>query len=385
MGSGPAGLYLHIPFCQRKCAYCDFYSTTDLDLRAPFLTAMLSEIRRTVGADLTFDTLYVGGGTPSVLAPDVIAQLVHSAQKHLRFGIDPEITIEVNPGTVDSAVLSKYRQCGINRINIGVQSFDPLALKLLGRIHSTQAARTAVQEARSAGFNNIGLDLMYALPGQTEQAWRSDLKQALAFAPEHLACYMLTYEPGTPIDAARQAGELQPLDDAASGDLFDITMRVLEDHGYEHYEISNFARQGPAQVPSRRSRHNQKYWTFQPYIGLGPSAHSFQPPYRSWNGRDVHQYVAMIEAGRSPEAGRETLTHTQQLTEFIYLRLRCVDGIDWVQGQEWFGLDLHAILASELSQFEQEGLLRIEAERCSLTRKGMHVADSIAARLIARI
>ena len=384
-GSESAGLYLHIPFCRRKCGYCDFYSTTDLNLREPFIEAILGEIRLTSAADLTFDTLYLGGGTPSVLTPEAIARLVQNAQRHLKFDSDPEITIEVNPGTVDAAALAAYRQSGINRINIGVQSFDPQALKLLGRIHSVDAARAAIQDARSAGFENIGLDLIYALPGQTEAVWLKDLKQALFFAPEHLACYMLTYEQGTPIDVARQTGEITPLGDDIAGRLFDTTGTFLEDRGYEHYEVSNFARRGDNDAQCLRSKHNQKYWTFIPYIGLGPAAHSFIPPQRFWNGRDVEQYIVDVSAGRSPREGHETLTDEQQLTEFLYLRLRCADGIELTQFRHRFDRDLQKLFATELSRLKEEGLLEIDTQRCFLTRSGMRYADSVAARLIAEI
>lgn len=382
-----AGLYIHIPFCVKKCAYCDFYSTADLALRNDFLDGLVREMKLLESPSFTFDTIYLGGGTPSVLSPHHIAHLIDSAFDHFSFSDNVEITIEVNPGTVDIDNLHAYRQIGIDRINIGVQSFSDDSLGLLGRIHTKDEAAAAINAARKTGFSNIGLDLIYGLPGQDPEAWQKDLQRAVKFSPEHLSCYTLTYEDGTPLGKMRAEGEVKPLGDDAVADLFKIMQHILSRHGYEQYEIANFAKIPAQNTPlhhgtSYRSRHNQKYWTSVPYIGLGPSAHSFAEPVRSWNVADLHTYLDRIEKGSLPIQASETLTREQRLTETLYLALRTVEGIDIPGLEEKFHLNFHDCYEDALGDLAMQEMLELTETRCALTRKGMRFLDGIVALLV---
>jgi oxygen-independent coproporphyrinogen-3 oxidase len=282
----PGGIYIHIPFCIKKCDYCDFYSVADLSLEQDFVNALVKEITLTAKqAVFPCDTIYLGGGTPSVLKPENIQKIITTIFQNFSILSDSEITIEVNPGTVNPDTLKAYIQAGINRINIGVQSFNDDNLRFMGRIHSAQDAKKSVKWAEDAGFVNMGIDLIYGLPKQNRELWIEDIEKAVNHNPAHLSCYMLTFEHGTPLDRRRIKGEFSLLNDKTAGDLFETTINFLEDKGYTQYEISNFAK-----TKGQRSRHNLKYWSFAPYIGLGPSAHFFMFPKRQWNYRSLISY-----------------------------------------------------------------------------------------------
>lgn len=375
-----SGIYIHIPFCVRKCPYCDFYSVSDTALEAAFLEALQMEMRMRSSPSLTFDTLYIGGGTPSVLKPSSIDCLIQTACRCFSILPDAEITIEVNPGTVDAEKLRDYRRAGINRINIGVQSFQDENLRFLGRVHSAADATNVLRWARQAGFDNVGLDLIYGIPGQSRQCWRQDLATAVDIQPEHLSCYMLTFEAGTLMDKRRQKGEIEPLQEGKLSELFETTIGYLAYQDYRQYEISNFARQ-----PARRSRHNQKYWAFVPYIGLGPSAHSFTAPERSWNHRSVKRYIAAISSGLSPIEDKEVLTRGQQMIEMIYLGLRKTEGIDLQRFNQQFGVDFNHQCKHLIEQLQKEKYLETTQNHCFLTRRGQILLDSIADMLIAAV
>jgi oxygen-independent coproporphyrinogen-3 oxidase len=377
--AGAAGLYAHIPFCLQKCPYCDFYSMTDRSLVPAFLKALKKEMSLVHEVPLQFDSLYIGGGTPSVLKTQYIDDIVRTVDKYFKVLPACELTIEINPGTVKSEDLNDYEKIGINRINIGVQSFRDDNLKFLGRIHSAQNVGDTIKQARRAGFNNLGLDLIYCIPGQTKTSWLKDLEKAVAFEPQHLSCYMLTYEQGTPMDRDRQKGYFQPMDGKSAGELFQITAEFLSTRGYQHYEISNFALSN-----ALRSRHNQKYWSFAPYIGLGPSAHSFIPPMRCWNHSDVTQYVSDLAAGRLPVSGKEELNEEQLMIEAVYLGLRKTEGIDLDLFESRFGTSFFQLFGEKLKNFEEKGYLHATQNRCALTPKGMLFLDSIASAFTSK-
>ncbi|MDJ0818190.1 MAG: radical SAM family heme chaperone HemW, partial [Desulfobacterales bacterium] len=250
-----AGLYIHIPFCRRKCFYCDFYSITDLTQTHSFLAALDQEMALAGQTHLEFDTVYIGGGTPSMLNADAIESVVSGAFRHFKIRTEAEVTIEVNPGTVSFGDLKRYYQAGINRLNIGIQSFNDRNLAFLGRIHSSREAATSIQQARQAGFDNIGLDLMYGLPEQKEQQWLDDLNTAVALHPEHISCYLLTRESGTPLDHDMAGGRINLPSEDHLRRLFGCTIEFLTGHGYRHYEISNFARLSGDGSASWISRH----------------------------------------------------------------------------------------------------------------------------------
>lgn len=371
------GIYIHIPFCIRKCPYCDFYSVTDVSRQDEFVQALMREIRLYQGGSGNFDTVYFGGGTPSILAPEAVGRILETVMQTFSAASDTEITLEVNPGTVNHRSLAEFRQVGINRLNIGVQSFRADALRFLGRIHTADEAARVIGQAGDVGFDNIGLDLIYGLPDQTASDWRADVCRALEFTPEHLSCYMLTYEAGTPMDLARKQGLFRPLADDPAGDLFDLTSDLLQARGYEHYEISNYAR-----TPSLRSRHNQKYWDFTPYLGFGPSAHAFNPPRRYWNHRDLRAWLADLDQGRRPVQGEERLTREQHITEALYLGLRRVEGIDIREFDRVFGECFVRRYADGIEQLIQMKCIELSPDACRLTRKGMRYLDSIVALLI---
>jgi len=373
----PSGIYIHIPFCIKKCPYCDFYSVTDLSLQDAFVRALKLEISMNRQPDMVFDTVYLGGGTPSVLSPDAVGQLLESVHNTFCITKDAEITLEVNPGTVNGKKLADLRHAGINRLNIGVQSFQDKNLKFLGRIHSASDASRIIDYAREACFENIGLDLIYGLPDQSDVSWRSDLRRAMDIEPEHLSCYMLTYESGTPLDNFRKQGIIHPLPETQSATLFETTMKVADDSGYEHYEISNYAR-----FPAARSRHNQKYWAFIPYLGFGPSAHSYSGNRRYWNHRSISDYLSDIDRGKRPIESEEFLNREQQIMETLYLGLRKIEGIDIPAFDRKYGVRFSMLYGKVITHLNQIGCIEIDSSRCRLTRKGMLFLDSIAAMLI---
>ena len=384
MPDKPAGLYVHIPFCLRKCRYCDFYSISDLSQTPGFLAALKQEMQMNSGTSLVFDTLYIGGGTPSALAPEAIGQIIETASRYFSIAFDAEITLEVNPGTVTLDNLSEYRKFGVNRLNIGVQSFDDNNLRFLGRLHSGSDARLSVERARRAGFNNIGLDLIFGLPGQDKTNWLSDLTAAVDIEPEHLSCYMLTCEPGTPLGRDVKTGRIRLTAEGVVLDLFNTTIHFLTSRSFLHYEVSNFARMaGPNHEP-RTSRHNLKYWSFAPYIGLGPSAHSFIEPERYWNHRSVATYVRQIEAGSSAMAEKERLTKEQMMIEAIYLGFRTTRGIDLDEFKAKFDIGFTQTFFKTIAELETRGMIKMNEGHCALTRKGLLVIDSIASMFICQ-
>jgi oxygen-independent coproporphyrinogen-3 oxidase len=380
-----AGLYIHIPFCTRKCPYCDFYSIADLSLIPAYLSCLAKEMQAVSHDDLVFDTIYLGGGTPSLLTPKQIARVLENAFHTFSIAANAEITIEVNPGTVTQNQLKAYQQAGIQRINIGAQSFNPKILAFLKRIHSVDQAIRAVQHARDAGFKNLGIDLIYGVPGQDKRVWLQDLKTAIAFSPEHLSCYSLSYEKGTPLEHDLRNNRFKPLTDEMTANLFEMTHACLGDAGYEHYEISNFARKDDAaatpETKDFRSKHNLKYWALAPYIGLGPAAHSYIGQIRSWNYADVNRYIACLNEGKLPLQGKEVLTKKQMMMEAIYLGLRTPEGIDISGFEKKFNMAFEPLFPAVLADMIPQRWITLSEERCALTLKGMLLLDSIAARL----
>lgn len=378
--NGLYGIYIHIPFCIRKCPYCDFYSITDLSVIPRFVRAVVREIEMTAVRPVMADTIFFGGGTPSLLNAGQIAGILEAVHRCFNISDDTEITMEVNPGALDAGGLRDLHEAGINRLNIGIQSFCDPALDFLGRIHTAADGMRAFAAARDAGFDNIGLDLMFGLPGRTPDQWQRDLETAVHLSPEHLSCYQLTYETGTRMAADLEANRFRPLPEENAGKMFEQTGRFLASAGYERYEISNFAAS-----PSRRSRHNLKYWTFAPYLGFGPSAHSFSGCRRFWNVRDVADYLSRIDAGESPMEADETLDRNRQMTEAVYLGLRLADGISIAGFENRFQVGFASLFGGIVTFFESRDFLKADSGRCRLTPKGMGFADSIVARFIEAV
>ena len=362
--SEPAGLYLHVPFCARKCAYCDFYSVTDGDAAA-FVGAVARELALHRDRFDTFGTLYLGGGTPSVLTDDALLELVVALGAHLTPG--SEITVEANPDDLDADRLTRWRAAGVDRLSLGIQSLDDDLLRWLGRRHDAAQALAAVDAAREAGFDDLSLDFMYGIPGQRAAAWADTLDRVVDLGAEHLSCYQLTFAPGTPLGRRAESGEISPPDDEASRDLFIATSERLTTAGYEHYEVSNFAR------PGRRSRHNSGYWRRTPYLGLGPSAHSFDGARRWWNVRSVSGYVDALVAGDSAVEEAEVIDAEQARLEALMLGLRTSDGV---------ALDVVGVGREEdLASAVEEGLICSDGRVLRPSIEGLIVADALALSL----
>ena len=368
-----SGLYVHIPFCKTKCPYCDFYSITDASLVESYLAALDAEARLYRDRFPVFDSLFLGGGTPSWLGEAQIAELMKNLRRHFTFAPDSEITLEANPDDVTADKLAVWRDLGLNRLSLGVQSFDEAELQFLGRRHTARQTEAAIDLIRAAGFTNLGLDLMYGLPGQTLDAWLKTLEKALSFAPEHLSCYQLTLAPETPMGRRLAAGSLTPPDEETQREFFLLTANFLTDRGYLHYEVANFARQGPqaGSLCHYCCRHNLKYWTRTPYLGLGPGAHSFLAGRRWWNFSSVEEYCASLNAGAAPVAGAETLTPEQIRLETLALGFRTREGVSLAIIREQPGGD--AMVAA----LTQAGLVRVDRDRVIATLDGLVVADRL--------
>ncbi|MFZ4438771.1 MAG: coproporphyrinogen-III oxidase family protein [Syntrophales bacterium] len=401
------GLYIHIPFCLRKCTYCGFYSITDRSLIPAFLSALRREIDIYRGWTASFDTLYIGGGTPSVLQEGDLEALIADIRTAFTITADAEITVEANPADITEYFLATLHRSGVNRLSIGIQSFDDCSLALLGRRHTALQAISAVQRVRDAGFENIGLDLIYGIPWHwghdaascphekhstasgangvngdmmphrvpiyaSMEAWLSTLDKAIGMNPDHISCYQLTLEEGTPLAQKCSRGEVILPEESVLADFFCNTSKFLEENGYCHYEVSNFAR------PGRESRHNRKYWNHVPYLGLGPAAHSFSGRERRWNRSSVEAYIGDLESGREPVESKETLSDEQLGLEALFLGFRTRRGICLETFRSRYGQDLLAEKREMVERLTREGLVEIRDGFLRPTRAGMAVADSLA-------
>lgn len=375
-----AGLYLHIPFCEHKCLYCDFYSIapdgsrTDYDLLiARFLEALDREAIQH-GKDPRFrerfDTVFFGGGTPSLLSPSNISEVLGLLSRCYQISEDAEVTLETNPGTVDAEKLRAFRKAGINRLSIGIQSFHEDDLRFLTRIHSAEQARACVRGAKEAGFENVSVDLIFALPNQTMERWESNLRQALELEPKHLSCYSLIVEPTTPLARLVESKQVTPLSPEADNAMYQFTIEYLRDHGFEQYEVSNFA------LPGYRSLHNGNYWNHSNYLGLGPSAHSFWNGKRWWNIANVNGYIGRLEQSLLPIAGEEELSAEQLRDEEIFLGLRS-DGLDVAGFLTRHKFDLVERHRSFVDELLSARLAAFDGAKLRLTAKGYAVCDEI--------
>ena len=373
MHAKTAGLYIHIPFCLSKCPYCDFYSVSSLSMLPAFLEVLFQEMELYRGRIGPCDTVYIGGGTPSLLNPWQLEAILTGVRENFQLLPDPEITLETNPADLEQASLASIRALGINRLTIGCQSFDQAILEFLERRHSASQAVNAIEAARSAGFTNVGLDLIYGIPGQGMEAWMDTLRRALSFAPEHLSCYQLTVEPETPLGIRYRQGAFSLPDEILQYEFFMKTAEMLEDAGYVHYEVSNFA--GDMTLASR---HNQKYWDHTPYLGLGPSAHSFSANRRWWNCRSADRYITALKSGHLPVEASESLTREQLQLEALYLGLRTKRGIHLQDYATRYCFNLLTQKEDRLTILQDEGLIAIEDGYLYPTRAGLAMADSLA-------
>jgi oxygen-independent coproporphyrinogen-3 oxidase len=365
------GLYLHVPFCASICHYCNFNrGVFDAALKARYVAALEREIRA-AGDGRAADTIYFGGGTPSLLEPAEIGRLVAACRGAFAVAADAEVTLEANPETVTAGRLAAFREAGVSRLSFGVQSFDDAELKALGRAHDAARARAAVAEARAAGFDNLSLDLMMWLPGQRLEGWQASVEALVALGPEHASLYLLELYPNAPLreEMARAGTSQAPDEDAA--DMYLWALDRLDLAGYEHYEISNVAK------PGRRSRHNLKYWTGGSWLGFGCGAHSTADGARWHNIAATPDYVAVVEEGGSPAVGRRALDRAERLEERLFTGLRLADGVDLAGVDDEFGTDVWAAYGDALAPYLEAGAVVRNFGRLALTRSGMLVANEV--------
>jgi len=374
------GIYIHIPFCEHKCGYCDFYSITNLSLQKDFVQALLREIdlrAKHIINSQPFDTIYLGGGTPSLLSAEETERIFTRLKMRFSFTSDCEITIEVNPGTITSGKLRLYKEQGINRLSIGVQSFRQKELQFLERIHSVEETNETFNMAREAGFGNIGIDLIYALPGQTIESWEYTLRKAVALQPEHISAYNLTFEEGTPFYSRLQRGELNKAAEEKEKILFLQTETFLRRGGYLHYEVSNYARS-----VTFISRHNYKYWLHVPYLGFGPAAHSFWQNERFANVRGLDSYLAMLGNDKLPLAFKERIDDEKRRFENIFLQLRTYEGLSLQNFEQEFKRSFAQVYKRQINHLLDEGLAELNNNYFRLTSKGMMVCDAILPQFV---
>jgi oxygen-independent coproporphyrinogen-3 oxidase len=370
-----AGLYVHVPFCEQKCEYCDFYSLTQLEHIEAFTTALLREIelRSPQFAEVTFTTVFLGGGTPSLLSPAQLKRIWQHLHDHFSIHPDAECSIESNPGTLSFEKLATYRALGLNRLSMGVQSFNPDELNFLGRIHTVEDVYENMENARKAGFGNINIDLMTAFPGITTESFLNSLNCARKLQPEHIACYTLIFEPGTVFFKRMQRGELKPIGEDEEAGYYEMAADILAKAGYMQYEISNFA-SGEDYI----CRHNLAYWRHQPYLGLGPSAHSFHCNERFANPRSLAIYLKQLRNGVLPENFRERLSEKDLKFEYLFLNLRLKDGMALREYYQRFGSDFLIEFEKPVKHLLNEQLIELSATHLRLSPKGWLIADEIA-------
>ena len=380
----PFALYVHVPWCRHVCPYCDFNVQAAAEPpETAYVAALARELTTHAAAPpwagRRAATVYLGGGTPSLFSPAAIATVLDTVRAGFGLVPEPEVTLEANPGTVDVQRLAGYRAAGVNRLSLGAQSFHPTHLRTLGRDHGSADTSAAVAAARTAGIENVSLDLIFGVPGETRADWEADLAQALALAPEHVSIYALTYEPGTPFHAWRASGRLLPVDDDVEAGMADAAEAALERAGYARYEISSFAR------PGFTSRHNTSYWDGSDYLGVGAGAHSFArdpaPGRRTVNERPPARYLAAIATAGTAIAVDERLTQAQARGEFCFTGLRRTAGFARDAFRTRFGCDVETAFP-QLGRLVADGLVEVIGGRVRLTARGRRFADTVGATFV---
>jgi oxygen-independent coproporphyrinogen-3 oxidase len=380
-----AGVYIHIPFCRSRCSYCDFATGMyESELAERYVNSLIEEITqwREVDSPSTVDTIYFGGGTPSLLAPAQIERILKAVRDRFQVLVGAEVTIELNPGDGGTSAAAKletirdFHRLGINRASFGAQTFDDRELKQLGRTHSSDDIPSTFHQLREAGFENINFDLIAGLPGQTIADWQRNLTAALKLRPEHLSLYLLDVHQGTPLADQIKRGMRPKLDDDLAAEMYLIMVDELSAAGYQHYEISNFCR------PGFESRHNTKYWIGDAYYSFGCSAHSYDGARRRWaNERDMAKYADLIENHQSPIVERTVLNDEEARSESIFLGLRLMSGLDLMEYRSRFGSNLRDEYDSDLARLRDAGLVEIDRDVLRLTKRGALLSNEVFAAL----
>lgn len=368
-----AGVYIHIPFCTKACHYCDFHFSTNLELKSELVSCLKREIelQQSFLGDEIVRTIYLGGGTPSLLQASEVAGLVDTIRRTFNVAVDAEITLEANPDDLSVEKTNAFYEAGINRLSIGIQSFFEPVLAGLNRSHNARQAFDAVRIARDGGISNISIDLIYAIPGQTMEMWKENIEIVLSLKPPHISAYALTIEEKTAFGSWTRKGLFSPVDDDDAAEQMEYLVMTLTTAGYDHYEISNFA------MPGYYSRHNSHYWQGISYLGIGPSAHSFKGNSRQHNVANNHAYIKSITEGRVPLIVEELGRH-ERVNDYVLTGLRTKWGIDLNYLDRAFGYDMLAQHASYLNSLVHSGLASLEGENLRLTEKGMFLADKIS-------
>ena len=372
-----AGIYIHIPYCKSKCIYCDFYSTPQVETMEQYVHSLLCEERLRHGEieGEAVSTLYLGGGTPSVLPISLLSTLIEGMKEVFDLSNLEEFTIEVNPDDVTAASVKSLKALGVNRVSMGVQSFNDGELQAINRRHTAQQAIDAVIAIKEAGITNVSIDLIYGLPGQSLNSWQRNVERAIGLDVQHISAYCLSYEPGTPLWAMRQLGRVVPVSDEDCVAMHDTLVAMLTQAGFEHYEISNFAR------PGYRSRHNSSYWNFTPYLGLGAAAHSFDGSTRRYNPSSIKEYVTALGNGATA-CVEEHLEWWERYDEEVMVRLRTCDGIDTALIAQRYGDKARTHLLTQAQPFIDQQLLGLKDGTLTLIPQGIMLSDTIIRNLM---
>jgi oxygen-independent coproporphyrinogen-3 oxidase len=372
-----AGIYIHIPFCKRRCIYCDFFSTTRSEQKPTYVRALCQElsIRKDYLKNEEIETIYLGGGTPSQLSEKELNEIFTSIYHIYKVKEDAEITLEANPDDLTPEYITMLRTLPINRISMGIQTFQEETLKLLHRRHTARQAIEAFRRCREAGFRNISIDLMYGLPGETLDTWIEDLQQAIALKPEHISAYHLIYEEGTELWKLKEKHQVEETDEDLSLTFFKTLIHELNQAGYQHYEISNFC------LPGLHSRHNSSYWTGKKYLGCGPSAHSFNGCSRQWNVASLEKYIRGIQEGE-PDYEIEELDLYTRYNDFVITSIRTCWGMSLSRLRSEYGEELYHYCLRMARPHLDEGVLEISDDVLKLTRKGIFISDGIMSDLL---
>ena len=368
-----AGLYIHIPFCRQKCHYCNFFSLASRKNQPQIIASLLQEIelQRTYLGGEPLKTIYIGGGTPSLFSPEIIQSLIEKANTVFGIENDAEITLEANPDDITSSWLTGLRKTSVNRLSIGIQSFFDEDLTWLHRAHTAAEAINAVKSAQDFGFQNLSIDLIYAIPTLSDEGWNENISRAISLGVPHISAYALTVEPGTALDLFIRKGKYQNVDDEKAARQFTILMERLSGNNFIHYEISNFCTEG------HYSRHNTSYWSGEKYLGIGPSAHSYNGISRQWNVSNITGYIKSINLGIIP-AEKEILTKIQKFNEYLMTSLRTVWGTDLDKIEAIFGKEFHDYTLNEIQPSIINELAFIADNKIRLTSAGKLFADRIA-------
>ena len=372
-----AGIYIHIPFCKRRCIYCDFFSTTQSEKKPTYVHALCQELdmRKDYLEGEDIETIYLGGGTPSQLSQEELEEIFSTIYHIYKVKDDAEITLEANPDDLTPEYVTMLRQLPINRISMGIQTFQEETLKLLHRRHTAKQAIEAFERCREAGFQNISIDLMYGLPGETLDTWKQDLQQAIALHPEHISAYHLIYEEDTALWKLREQHQVEEADEDLSLTLFTTLIDELTEAGYQHYEISNFC------LPGLHSRHNSSYWTGKKYLGCGPSAHSFNGTSRQWNAASLSAYIDGIQQG-NPDYEIEELDLYTRYNDFVLTSIRTCWGMSLSHLRSTYGEALYRYCLRMAKPHLKQGVLEISGDILKLTRKGIFISDGIMSDLM---